>query len=292
MVPTPTSLRNGSVSLHRVYQYTSVWRPLDPRYPTNRAIVLIAFVAAIVRGVYLIATGIDWVQSASIAGLSGFAVLMSWVVGREIDPDHNASAFIAAGLALIALTQFRLPDVAAVFWIVVLMRIINRIVGKPATWIDLSALLALVIWLSLQVNALFSMLTAYALLLESMISQPVRRQQLLFNFIAAGLSIILMNTVKSYSTVTLFHNDLLNEEIAVLILFAIVMFSTRKVISTGDIGNEPLDPMRIRLAQSMAAIAALMTMGSIGFLLPVWAAMSGVLIHRAWMILSRITKKA
>jgi hypothetical protein len=50
--------------------------------------------------------------------------------------------------------------------------------------------------------------------------------------------------------------------------------------------------MRIRLAQSMAAIAALMTMGSIGFLLPVWAAMSGVLIHRAWMILSRITKKA
>lgn len=294
MVPTPTPLRNGNVSLHPAYRYTSIWRPLDPRYPTNRAIVLIALVVAVVRGIFLLATNIDIIQSVSIAGSSGFTVLLAWIVGRELDPDHNASAFIAAGLALIALTQFSPPNIVAVFWTVVMMRILNQTVA-PAKWIDSIALLALATWLSLTENWLYAPLTALSFAVDAFLPDSARRRQLFFAIAAIGLTFISVlltsaRTVRSSIPIT---REWLIAEIIIAILFGLLILSTRKFTSTNDRGDRPLDPRRVRAAQGMALLSAFAWgFAGIAPVLAVWTAMLGVVLYRVWMLLSLIKKSA
>ncbi len=45
------------MSQHRVYRVTSIGRPIEPKYPTNKAILLLTPVAALIAGVVTLIQG-------------------------------------------------------------------------------------------------------------------------------------------------------------------------------------------------------------------------------------------
>jgi len=122
----------------RKFFRSGVSRPVDPlRYPTNLAIILLTL--AVASGVfsYRLAVG-DTLSDAFIFGFFLAAgVFITWVVGRELDPDHNATAFLATGLTLIGLValggQTTLLPMILLIWA---MRLVNRTTGLRYTTFD------------------------------------------------------------------------------------------------------------------------------------------------------------
>ena len=129
---------------HPLYRFSSIARPLDPRWPSNKAILIVqalAFAAGAVWG--FVQTG-DW-QQALVTGVSAaLTAFLSWALGRELDPDLNLTAWIAvalAGLAFVGLGQADLWTLVAALG---LGRVVSRTVGPPARWTDLAMILGLV----------------------------------------------------------------------------------------------------------------------------------------------------
>ena len=87
------------MSTRDLYRYTSIGRPLDPSYPTNRAVLRLlpaaAFVAAAIHALrHGIEPGLLW---AAVGG--ALAAFGGWALARELVPDHQAPAFAAMALA-------------------------------------------------------------------------------------------------------------------------------------------------------------------------------------------------
>ena len=83
--------------MHRI---TTIGRPIDLRYPTNRAIALLTL-AVTAGGALARLLGGEPVGAGASWGLSaGLTLFLGWALGRELDPAHDLSAFVGAGLAL------------------------------------------------------------------------------------------------------------------------------------------------------------------------------------------------
>ncbi len=126
-----------------MHRFSSIGRPIDRRYPSNRAIASLALLVAVAGFLVLRLTGhpppASFLRAISLA--IGF--FLAWAIARELDPDHGASAFVAAGLSLIPLAALDRPDYAAVFLALLILRIVNRTVGPAARPLDTIAILAL-----------------------------------------------------------------------------------------------------------------------------------------------------
>lgn len=117
---------------------TALGRPVDLRYPTNRAIAAIMTAAFLVIG--LLTT---WATGLTVA----VSLFLSWALGRELDPDHNASAFAGVALTAVALTRYQNPSLALCGLFLLSIRAVNNTTGlrpKPTDWLALAGLA----WLS------------------------------------------------------------------------------------------------------------------------------------------------
>jgi len=87
---------------HGLYRFTSIGRPLDPRYPTNRAVQVLMPIAALVGGGVAWFGGVD-AKGIAFAALGGLLVVFGcWALGRELAPDDNPGAFIGMAFAFAA----------------------------------------------------------------------------------------------------------------------------------------------------------------------------------------------
>lgn len=134
----------------RIGDVIATIRPIDPSYPTNRAIAALTM-AVIVGGIVLqLIVGEGLTQGVSWGISAGLTVFLAWALGRELDPDHDLSAFVAAGLALIGLLLFDLPSLMALLWMLFFLRMVNRTTGLPARILDSLLILGLGSWLTWQ----------------------------------------------------------------------------------------------------------------------------------------------
>ncbi len=121
-------------------RWTSLGRPLDPAYPTNRAVVLLLPIAA-VAGAVLSPLGVV------VGGLLGAgSAFLGWALTRELAPDDNPAAFVAMGLAVAALAVVDRPALLPGFALLMLTRVVNRTVGPPCRPPDTVAAAGLAIW--------------------------------------------------------------------------------------------------------------------------------------------------
>ena len=67
-------------------------RPLDPRSPSNAAISGLTLLAAAIAGVLALAGD----RTLWLPMLAAGATFLTWALGRELDPDHQLTALIAA----------------------------------------------------------------------------------------------------------------------------------------------------------------------------------------------------
>lgn len=128
---------------HPIFGISTLGRPVDPRFPTNKAIAILALLSFVGGAIW------GWFEfgalgpAASRGAQAGLAVFLSWALGRELDPDHNISAFVAAALVLVTLVLFRSVGLWSIGLAVPLARLVNRTIGPPARHSDIAIVLLL-----------------------------------------------------------------------------------------------------------------------------------------------------
>lgn len=155
---------------HPLYRISAVARPIDPRWASNRAILVIqglAFVGGAVWG--FVQTG-AWTQALVSGLVAAFTAFLSWALGRELDPDRNATAFVATALALAAFFVFDDLDLWALAAALVLGRLVARTVGPPAKMTDLVIVVVLVTVAAVVTERwTLAVITAVALVLDAVL---------------------------------------------------------------------------------------------------------------------------
>ncbi|WP_422486644.1 hypothetical protein [Gudongella sp. DL1XJH-153] len=115
-------------------------RKIDIHYPTNRWIIVIA----------ILATGgsFSLTRDISIAWRTGASIFLTWALTRELDPKRKYAAFASAFFALSSLFVAFEVDLMAIFFLLLMMRFVNKITGDINTILDMAALLGLAAALS------------------------------------------------------------------------------------------------------------------------------------------------
>jgi hypothetical protein len=264
---------------------TALGRSIDPRYPANLAIAALALVATAAGAIWRLLSGAALLESALWGIGAGMILFLTWALGRELDPDHDLSAFVGVGLILIPMLLADRPALLPILWLIVVLRIVNRTVGLPAKPLDTLAVFGLGAWLTWQGVWIAGLMTAVAFLLDGLLSPPLRT-----HLLVSGLAFVAMVVF------SIFQGDLAMESgpttavvvssVAVAGLFLVVIATSGKVQVAGDVaGSRLLNPRRVQAAQILALLTALLFAwwdGASGVvaLLPLWAAMIGVGLYR------------
>jgi hypothetical protein len=262
---------------------TSIGRPLDFNYPTNRAISILSAVVLVATTLLQLFAGKELFTAWFWGVGAGVTVFLAWALCRELDPDHDLSAFAAAGLAVVGLFVFGLANLGRLFWLLLAVRVVNRTTGLPATIVDSLAVIGLSGWLVYNGNWGFGVLTVMAFLLDSQLTPP-HKQQVLF----AGLS-----ALSTVATVLLkgplwpdagfsWGAGLIALGFSAVFIPVILWSSTLK--SMEDESGEGLKPMRVQAAQVLALIAGIeiaLWNGAPGLrsMMPLWATVIGATIY-------------
>ena len=274
-----------SRSAARKLSWSTIGRPVDVSYPTNRAILILSLFG-LVAGVVASLIGRISIGSSLIVGLQwAGAMLLGWALGRETDPDRNLSAFVAAGGALIIAITLGPPSFLFLLWFILAMRYINRSTGVPPGILDFAALYGIKIWLGFTAHWTIPLLTFPTMLFADLERFP------------RWLRIVLPLLMPAAAVVMGFSKGWRFEipqwgwlEIVGLVLIALSMLpvisSYRTVRSVGDRTGSPLKPHRVQWSLVWIVVAALILTltgtASVAELGPIWAAMAGTSI--GWAI--------
>ncbi|MFW5662585.1 MAG: hypothetical protein ACOCZW_02575, partial [Bacteroidota bacterium] len=149
-------------------RFTSLGRPIDLNLKTNSMILYLtagAFILAAFFYVFVENVNILKAVSNSLTFAIGF--FLSWAVGREVDPDHDASAFIALP-AYAAYWYFSgKADIIELFFMLMVIRMVNRTTGLKPTVLDSVLILVLGILLSYFNNWLISVMLTTAFFIDA-----------------------------------------------------------------------------------------------------------------------------
>ena len=239
-----------------VYRYSSVARPVDPAYPTNRALLrLLPVIAIASAGASAIGLGQQTpVQAALAATLSAFG---AWALTRELAPDDNPAAFVSLVLALGAQLVFGPITVLPLFVALVLVRIVNRSTGMRPRVVETALLVGFITWTIVRLDdPMIGVAASLAFFLDASLAQPAR-WQLLTGFTCFLVSLyFVVSDGLSTPALTGLHGAALIAGIVVILGFFWVLVSTRDVRAVGDVSGEPLDPARVRSGMFVAAFLA------------------------------------
>jgi hypothetical protein len=203
---------------------------------------------------------------------------------RELDPDHNVSAFVSAGLALFG-TLWRQPEILVLVWFILVMRIVNRTTGTSVTILDSLGLVAISAWLIWgQGNWGYGFGAAAAFILDALL-EPENRKQLLF----AGV-VFFGTTIWTFLTAKWWHGSIPmvipTAFVALMSIFFIpLIIATRNLKALGDYDHKPLESRRVQAAQIVALVLGLQLalwtgLEGITAILPFWAAVLGAGVYK------------
>ncbi len=270
---------------------TTIGRPIDLNYPTNRAVAILSSLVLVGATLLQRVSGLPWIQSALWGAQAALSVFLAWALCRELDPDHAMSAFVAFALALGGLCLWGLPSLAVLFWIILIVRVVNRTVGLPAGILDSLAVLALGLWLSVQGNWGYGLITALAFLLDAQLPIRAPRQVVfaILGVLGTVITAILEGAVPSDGAPSLWGGLI---ALGASALFLPVMVESRRISTQGDRTGEPLEPIRVQAAQALALLVGMETavlggVGAVGSLMPLWAAVLGASLTWLYRALKR-----
>jgi hypothetical protein len=263
---------------------THLGRSIDPRYSSNRAILVIGPVAGAAG--YVRWSDNDLWRSLLDAALIGILVGVAWAFAREIDPDRPTSATIAAlftlGVAMIVESIAVLPMAG----LMVAGRILIRSTGKPPTTIDLLALTG---------GAFILGRTAAGWVAALVLAFAIARDRTLPGLSTSRLARVAVPfAIPVVATVAVF---LASDErwsmppwwmlgVAIAGVISAMFMPAYLPMSRCDLRGEPLEPRRLQSARRVTAVGALLisALGTIGLvpMLPVWLSFVAVwLTHTA-----------
>lgn len=260
-----------------MHRFSTIGRPIDPRYASNRAIASLALLVAVASFLVQRLTGETPPASFLRAILLAIGFFLAWAIARELDPDHDASAFVAAGLSLIPLAMLDRPDYAAVFLVLLVLRIVNRTVGPAARPLDTIAILALAGVAAWRGNPLIVAAAATAFALDGIL-KPGHRIHLAATGAALGLVVVAWTNLAGGLPGAPDMTSWLG--LGATLPFLILIKGSGDPLSVSDDGGGRLSATRVRSAQwfGFLLFAALVVgSGPAGWsaVSPLWAALVG-----------------
>jgi hypothetical protein len=247
---------------HRIYQYTSIGRPLEPGYPTNRTVLILLPVAAVVGAV---TAWMDGQAGLSILQQAFFFLLIvfgAWALARELDPDDHTAAFVSMGIAFIAALAIESPDILIVFTMIVMLLVFLVIYATE--------------------SPLFGAVAALAYILDGSLKEPLRHQWI-FAMICLGGTVVYM-VDHNIGLVHMSAPDSLFEWLAVLFLliFALNTLLLKKVHAKDDVNGRKLDIKRVRGGMAVGLFAALQGIDRPDSVVIILASIAGICIGMAF----------
>ena len=217
-------------------------RPLDPRYPTNLAVIILLPIAGIIGAVVALALGREgWKLVGAALGGAG-AAFGGWALARELAPDHNPAAFVSMGLAYATWILLDHTSVMLLLLAVMLVRLINRSVGIPPQPLDYGGVAGLLAWVGYS-----------------------NRDLVPWKDILEG--------VPSWAPWAI---------AAIAIGYVGVLVRTRQMRSVGDLTGEPLQPHLVRAGMAMGLVVGLTGFLPVAHALSrsalVWATLLGIVV--------------
>jgi hypothetical protein len=276
-----------------IQQFTSVGRVLDPfQYRTNLFIMLATALGGVAAGgVTLLASG-DLGAAIAAGFFTGAAIFMAWVLSRDLDPDHDYSAFVAAAVAFV-LSPVPVA-ILPVATLIVLNRIVTRVVGPPARLAD--SLMALVLTGAAVALGAWQVGVAAvaAFTLDSLLDRPLRSQ---FRFaILTGVLTLALMSYRPPAGLVLPGVPLLLAAAVAGGLLALVAARTRRVAVPADMPGYSISIQRLRAATAVTLLLGGLALlngdaGAVSYL-PVWAAAAGIPLYRLGVLVRRAREGA
>ena len=118
-------------------QLTSLSRVVDPRYSSNRLVIVGAAAAALIVSVSSLA-GFDLGSGPLLAAVG---VFLAWAIARELDPDQPASAAIAIPLSFVLLLVLGPASLLVSTGILLGTRLATGTVGTPLRPLDIGGII-------------------------------------------------------------------------------------------------------------------------------------------------------
>lgn len=243
---------------HRIYQYTSIGRPIEPALAAVRAVLVIMPLAAVLGLVLALSEGRGLAGSLLQALFFALAVYGSWALARELDPDDTPAAFISVAAVLLAMTLVDSAGLLVVFVALGLVRIVNRSSGLVARKSDSFIVLALSIWVIYSTQSpFFGLVAALAFFLDGSLRNPLRHQWV-FGLVCLGGMIVYMvdhdfSLVMMRIPATLFEWS----SLMFILIFALDTLLLKRVRTRGDVSGLRLDVGRVRGGMAVGLLAAL-----------------------------------
>lgn len=273
------------MTIHKIYSLTSIGRPVDWKYPTNRVVIILLAPAALAGLGLAVLHGTPLPGAALFALSTSLAAFGGWALGRELDPDDQAAAFVALAMSVLVMLLAG-PDGSAygllvLFTVLGLVRQVNRTTGLEARLSDSLLLLALTLWVIYgTANPLFGLVAGLSFILDGTHSKPLRRQ-LLFALLSFGATVVYMvdhNIGREAYAIPQTLPQWLAALVAVV--FGLNALLARKVESVGDVGHRLLDAARVRGGMAVAVLAVVQGLPTVHEVSLLAAAMAGICL--AW----------
>lgn len=151
---------------------SGIGRPLDPDWTTNRAVLILTPLAGLAGALWVwLGPGTGSAVGAGI--LAAGAAFGGWALAREVDPDRQGTAFLAMGFAVLQALLVPEASLLLLFTGLMLVRVVNRTVGPPATPLDDLVILGLTAWcVWATANPLVGFVAAAAFSLDARLPDP------------------------------------------------------------------------------------------------------------------------
>lgn len=263
-----------------LYRITSIARTLDPRYPTNLAVLLLLPAAAGVAAAMALLRGSGLPEIALSALFGAAAAVAGWSFARELTPDLERLAFLGMLLAFGAFLTVESSSLLLLIAVQFLVRIVNRSVGLPARVIDSVFVAALTVG-SAWGGAFpgLGLVGALAFGLDASMSERLRRQWFFSGVCLAAAWFCLDRQGLSWTPETLpaTAGGLL---LMVTVALGLTVRRTGRVTSLADATGTPLSSARVRAGMAVGLLAGLqaLTRGQAGLEAAalVWAVLASV----------------
>ena len=265
--------------LSGMYRFTSIARPIDPAYLSNRALLIVLPLLMLLNAG--LASIYDIGSAPLSAALSGALVAFAaWALTRELVPDYNAAAFVALALAWVANVALGTTQVLLVFVALLLVRLVNRSTGPRWRVLDTLGVFGFCVWAALNTQQpLILVAAAAAFTLDATLKNPLRRHYFAAAACIAAFTWLLLGDMR------LLASDLAGQDWAVIAAFAggviLVVATSLEPVSYCDTSPDRLDRVRVNaglIIGSLAAVQALLTNGGAAWLeTPIWVCMAAVL---------------
>ena len=273
-------MTDAQTNLTGMYRFTSIARPVDPAYLTNRALLIILpLLAAVSAAVaYLSDTGSAPLSAAFSGALVAF---VAWALTRELAPDYNGVAFIALAFAWAGSIAFDMRQVLLAFVALLLVRIVNRSTGLPARPFDTLSVFGFCTWAAINMQQpLILLVASLAFALDAFLERPLR-----LHYLAAGACLAAFGwlLVSGSNPLT---GDLRGQDWLLVGVIALgvahVVRASQKPVSYCDTSPDRLDRARVNaglVIGGLLAVQTLITNGTSAWLeTPVWVCVVAALL--------------